>query len=165
MSNKSKAYVIEEKKINNEYYKDYMDLLNVLQNMMQHKTNVRSEIYAQGQFLRVIASRKAYFDNLRQQVSEASKAGDTNKLEFLANYLPENLDNKVCDFIWQEAADMYDNFVNMNAEQEINETNARISFKTSDEILKECQRYYIESKEQRNAELVKQLNFIMDSML
>lgn len=163
---KSKSVIAtEEKKIDNDYYNDYNELLSIMQKMMQHCSNTRSEIYAQGQLLRFIASRKAYFDYLRQQVSEAGKAGDTKKLEYLLNSVSNAIDNKVCDFIWQEAADMYDNFVNMNAEQEVNETNARLSFKTSDEILQECQKYYTESKEQKNNELVKQLNFLMNSML
>lgn len=162
---KSKAYVTEEKKVESAYYNDYNDLLNVLQSMMQHCSNPRSEIFAQAQFLGIIARRKAYFDYLRQQVAEASKIGDTNKLNFLVNNVSNAVDNKVCDFIWQEAADMYNNFINLTAEQEINETNARISFKTAEEILQEAQKYYTESKEQRNLELVKQLNFLLDSAL
>lgn len=165
MSKSKSVVATEEKKIDNEYFNDYMDLQEILQRMMQHATNTRTEIFAQGQFLRVIASRKAYFDYLRQQVAEASKAGDTRKLEYLINSVSNAVDNKVCDFVWQSFAEMYDNFVNMNAEQEVNETNARLSFKTSDEILQECQKYYVESKEQKNLELVKQLNFLMDSML
>lgn len=163
---KSKAVTNpEEKKVENDYYNDYMDLLGVMQNMMQHCSNTRSEIFAQAQFLRIIASRKSYFDYIRQQVSEANKNGDTDKLKYLLNSVSNAIDNKVCDYIWKDAADMYDNFVNMNAEQEINETNARITFKTSDEILQECQKYYVESKEQKNLELVKQINFLMNSML
>lgn len=165
MSKSKSVYATEEKKIENDYYNDYNELLNIFQKMMQHCSNIRSEIYAQAQFLRVIASRKAYFDYIRQQVSEATRAGDTKKLEYLVNTVSNSIDNKVCDYIWQEAADMYDNFVNSNAEQEVNEINARITFKTADEILQECQKYYIESKEQRNLELVKQLNFLMNSML
>lgn len=162
---KSKATITEEKKVENDYYNDYSELLNVLQSMMQHCSNPRSEIFAQAQFLGVIARRKAYFDYLRQQVAEASKTGDTNKLSFLINNVSNAIDNKVCDFIWQEAADMYNNFINLTAEQEINETNARISFKTAEEIMQEAQKYYTESKEQKNLELVKQLNFLLDSTL
>lgn len=165
MSKSKSVYTSEEKKIQNDYYNDYNELLNIMQKMMQHCSNTRSEIYNQAQLLRSIASRKAYFDYLRQQISEAGKNGDTNKLQYLVNTVSNAIDNKVCDFIWQEAADMYDNFINMNAEQEVNETNARLSFKTSDEILKECQKYYVESKEQKNLELVKQLNFLVDSTL
>lgn len=163
MASKSKAVVNEEKKINSEYYNDYQQLLNVLQNMMQHCINTRSEIFAQAQFLRVIASRKCYFDYLRQQAAEVRKSGDTNRLQYIVNSANNAIDNKVCDYIWQEAAEMYDNFVNLNAEQEINETNARLSFKTSDEILSECMKYYSESKEQKNAELVKTIDFLFDS--
>lgn len=162
---KSKTTITEEKKVENDYYNDYSELLNVLQSMMQHCSNPRSEIFAQAQFLGVIARRKAYFDYLRQQVAEASKSGDTNKLSFLINNVSNAIDNKVCDFIWQEAADMYNNFINLTAEQEINETNARISFKTAEEIMQEAQKYYTESKEQKNLELVKQLNFLLDSAL
>lgn len=162
---KSKAVVTEEKKIENEYFNDYYDLLNIMQSMMQHCTNTRSEIYAQAQFLSIIARRKAYFDYLRQQVAEASKVGDTNKLSFLINNVSNAIDNKVCDHIWQDAADMYNNFINLNAEQDVNETNARLSFKTAEEILQEAYKYYTESKEQRNLELVKQLNFLLDSAL
>lgn len=162
---KNKSVVTEEKKVENDYYNDYNELLNIMQSMMQHCSNTRSEIFAQAQFLGVIARRKAYFDYLRQQVSEASKLGDTNKLSFLINNVSNAIDNKVCDHIWQEAADMYNNFINLNAEQEINEANARITFKTAEEILQEAQKYYTESKEQKNLELVKQLNFLLDSAL
>lgn len=165
MSRTKSVTNVEEKKIENDYYNDYNELLSVLQKMMQHCSNTRSEIYAQAQFLRVIGSRKAYFDYLRQQIAEASKAGDTRKLQYLVNSVSNAIDNKVCDYIWQEAADMYDSFVNLNAEQEVNEDNARLSFKTSDEILQECQKYYVESKEQKNLELVKQLNFLINSQL
>lgn len=165
MSKSKSLHEQQNTKINNEYLNDYNDLLNVLQNMMQHCINTRSEIFAQAQFLRVIASRKCYFDNLRDQVADAAKSGDTNKLSFLVNIVNNSLDNKVCDLIWQQAADMYDSFVNLNAEQEINEDNARISFKTSDEILSECRKYYTESKEQKNAELVKTLQFMLNESL
>lgn len=162
---KSKAHVVEEKKIKNEYYNDYNTLLDVMQSMMQHCSNNRSECFAQAQFLSIIARRKAYFDNIRQQVAEANKIGDTKKLEYLITVIDNSLDNKVCDFIWQEAADMYDNFIQMTAEEETNERNAATTFKTADEILHEAQRYYIESREQKNLELVKQLNFLLNSAL
>lgn len=162
---KSKAVITEETKVENDYYNDYNELLNVLQKMMQHCSNSRSEVYAQAQFLGVIARRKAYFDYIRQQVAVASKEGDTNKLSYLVNTVSNSVDNKVCDYIWQEACDMYNNFINLTAEQDNNETNARLTFKTGEEILQEAERYYIESKEQKNLELIKQLNFLLNSSL
>lgn len=160
---KSKAIYKEEKTIENFYLSDYNQLLEVMQNMMQHCSSYRSEIFNQSALLSTIARRKAYFDHLRNKAAEARKSGDFNTLKYVLNCANNSIDNKVCDLVWTQAAKMYDNFVMLTAQETSNDEGAVSMYKTSDEILADAVAYYAKDQQAKNEELIKMADFMFSS--
>lgn len=167
MSTKSKAVYIEEKIVEHSYLSDYNQLLEVMQSMMQHCSNYRTEAFNQASLLRTIANRKAYFDVLRERAADLKKQPKVSvkQLEFIYNAANAAIDNKVCDWIWSQAAEMYDNFINMTAQATSNDSAAITMFKTADEILAKAYEYQrgLTDEQQTKDDMIKSLDFMFNS--
>lgn len=142
---KSKAVVVEKISFNPVVTDCLNGIIENLYTIYQNSVNPVSAVYIIGAFVRVFAQQKSYLDNLRDQADEAVKAKDLYQIKNITFKLNNALDNKGFDDCWTSIAEMYDSIITQTIDGMTSDALVN-SFKTSEDILRDCQAFYDNQK-------------------
>lgn len=157
----SKAYVKETRVINQEYYDAVSAIIDNCNTMFQYSNNQLGELYRISTIVSFFASQKAYLDQLRQQFSEAKKNKDLASLRSVMYKIENNFECKTYDDLWSTIASTYDAMIE-SVRQENSNDDITATIKTAEEILENRRKYYIESNENKFADQIKTIEFILN---
>ena len=152
---KSKATVFEKPVINQEYYEALGDIISACQKLYDYSLNPQSEIYRISRFVTIFASQMAYMDYLRQETASIIKTGDTFLIKRQIQKIDWAQETKAWENCWKNMADVYDNMITSFDDQ--SNTDIIVSFKTSEEILQQCRKFYEEKKDNEKTDLIRTL--------
>lgn len=158
---KSKAIVAEKKDFNPELTNCLISILDELRRFKEYCLSDVAGAFVVSHFIRVFAQQKNYLDNLRQEAAEAIKTRDSQAIERASYRLDNAIDNRSFDYVWSEAANMYDSIISAVIGDQSSDKLIG-SFKTADEILKDCRNYSQQQKEQQLNDKIKTLQALLN---
>ena len=161
MSNKSKSVVKEKTLIASEYVDALRDIICACSKMYSYSLNPQSEIYRISRFVSIFASQVAYLDYLRDENAAVIKSGDTFLIKRQIQKVDWAQECKAFDLLWSEMADMYDSLLTQFDGQNTSD-GSLLTFKTSDEIMKDARKFYQEKNDTDRNEAIKTLQACLE---
>lgn len=156
MSKKSKATVFNKPIVSDEYINALETIVDACRIMYEYSLNPQSEIYRISRIVTVFASQVAYMDYLREETQSIIKTGDTFLIKRQIQKVDWAQETKAWEKVWTDMAEVYDNLITQFDDQS-NNTDIILNFKTSDEILEQCRKFYQEKKDLDKSEAIKTL--------
>lgn len=155
MSKKSKATVFNKPIVSDEYRDALRTIIDACQKLYEYSLNPQSEIYRISRFVTIFASQVAYMDYLRDETQAVIKSGDTFLIKRQIQKVDWAQETKAWESVWNDIAEVYDNMIT-NFDDQSNDADLS-KFKTSEEILESCRKFYIEKSDMDKNEAIKTL--------
>lgn len=153
---KSKATVFNKPVVSDEYINALETIVGACHTMYEYSLNPQSEIYRISRIVTVFASQVAYLDYLREETQSIIKTGDTFLIKRQIQKVDWAQETKAWEKVWTDMAEVYDNLITQYDDQS-NNADIILNFKTSDEILEQCRKFYQEKKDLDKSEAIKTL--------
>ena len=153
---KSKATVFNKPVVSEEYINALETIVGACNTMYQYSLNPQTEIYRISRIVTVFASQVAYMDYLREETQSIIKTGDTFLIKRQIQKVDWAQETKAWEKVWTDMAEVYDNMITQFDDQS-NNADIILNFKTSDEILEQCRKFYQEKKDLDKSEAIKTL--------
>lgn len=152
---KSKATVYNKPVIADEYRDALNIIIDACHTLYNYSLNPQTEIYRISRFVTIFASQVAYMDYLREETQSIIKTGDTFLIKRQIQKVDWAQETKAWEAAWSNIAEVYDNMIT-NFDNE-STTDAILNFKTSEEILEQCRKFYSEKKDMDKNDAIKTL--------
>lgn len=152
---KSKATVFNKPVVSDEYRDALNVIIDACHTLYNYSLNPQTEIYRISRFVTIFASQVAYMDYLREETQSIIKTGDTFLIKRQIQKVDWAQETKAWEAAWSNIAEVYDNMITNFDEQST--TDAILNFKTSEEILEQCRKFYSEKKDMDKNDAIKTL--------
>ena len=152
---KSKATVFNKPVVSDEYRDALGVIIDACHTLYNYSLNPQTEIYRISRFVTIFASQVAYMDYLREETQSIIKTGDTFLIKRQIQKVDWAQETKAWEAAWTNIAEVYDNMITEFDNQSI--TDAILNFKTSEEILEQCRKFYSEKKDMDKNDAIKTL--------
>lgn len=152
---KSKATVYNKPVISDEYRDALNTIIDACQTLYNYSLNPQTEIYRISRFVTIFASQVAYMDYLREETQSIIKTGDTFLIKRQIQKVDWAQETKAWETVWSNIAEVYDTMITNFDEQST--ADVILNFKTSEEILEQCRKFYSEKKDMDKNDAIKTL--------
>lgn len=152
---KSKATVFNKPVVSDEYRDALGVIIDACNTLYNYSLNPQTEIYRISRFVTIFASQVAYMDYLREETQSIIKTGDTFLIKRQIQKVDWAQETKAWEAAWSNIAEVYDNMIT-NFDDQSN-ADVILNFKTSEEILEQCRKFYSEKKDMDKNEAIKTL--------
>lgn len=152
---KSKATVFNKPVVSDEYRDALSVIIDACNTLYNYSLNPQTEIYRISRFVTIFASQVAYMDYLREETQSIIKTGDTFLIKRQIQKVDWAQETKAWEAAWSNIAEVYDNMIT-NFDDQSN-ADVILNFKTSEEILEQCRKFYSEKKDMDKNEAIKTL--------
>lgn len=152
---KSKATVFNKPVVSDEYRDALGVIIDACNTLYNYSLNPQTEIYRISRFVTIFASQVAYMDYLREETQSIIKTGDTFLIKRQIQKVDWAQETKAWEAAWSNIAEVYDNMIT-NFDDQSN-ADVILNFKTSEEILEQCRKFYSEKKDMDKNDAIKTL--------
>lgn len=152
---KSKITEYNKPIVCNEYRDALHTIIDAFRILYEYSLNPQAEIYRISSFVTIFARQVAYMDYLREETNSIIKSGDTFLIKRQIQKIDWAQESKIWESVWSDVSEVYDNMIttfdNQNNEADLSK------FKTSEEILQSCRKFYEEKSDLDKSTAIKAL--------